>query len=522
MSDHVNDDAPHKDNHEDTDLEGLPVGDGGHSDDDVVIDQALGDAIYRKDFAAFIEKTLSIVDPGSVYQHSWYIEAIAWHLYEAYRGNTKRLLITIPPRHLKSIAVSVAFVAWVLGHDPSRRFIVASYSNSLSDKFARMTHRVVNTAFFKRLFPKMVLSRQKNTPAEFETTQGGGRFATSVGGALTGYGVHYFIADDPHNASEIGSQARRKTVIEWFTGAVPSRLESKRDSVKIVIMQRLHEDDLAGHLSEEGGWTHLNLPAIAEEDQDIPIGDGVVHHRRPGELLNPDRESAEDLERVRREMGSIAFSAQYQQSPVPAQGNIVKRSWLRRYDKAPELTSGCQVVQSWDTASSRDGDYSACTTWLVAGSKFFYLLHVYRERIDYPTLKRRVINQADQHNATAVLIENAGVGQGLIPELKGMGLSVISIKPEGDKISRLEIASAAIESGRVFLPTDAHWLGTYETELLGFPNTKHDDQVDSTSQFLNWAARRDVLLLGGIYGVPKISIARAFELGHDEDFGWTP
>ncbi|CAN0549566.1 unnamed protein product, partial [Laminaria digitata] len=235
--------------------------------------------------------------------------------------------------------------------------------------------------------------------------------------------------------------------------------------------------------------------------------DGIVHHRSPGELLNPARESAEDLERVRREMGSLAFSAQYQQSPVPAQGNIVKRSWLQRYDKAPELTSGCRVVQSWDTASSRDGDYSACTTWLVAGRKFYYLLHVYRERIDYPTLNRKVISQADQHNATAVLIENAGVGQGLIQELRqATSLSVISIRPEGDKTSRLEIASAAIESHRVFLPTDAHWLGSYENELLGFPNTKHDDQVDSTSQFLNWAAKHEQSFSGGIYGVPKVSI----------------
>ncbi|MEQ8249558.1 MAG: phage terminase large subunit [Alphaproteobacteria bacterium] len=491
--------------------EGRPTPGGDLAlDGDLVVDQDEFDAVCREDLAAYIEKTVSIVDPGAVYQHSWCIDAMAWHLYEAYRGNIKRLLITIPPRHLKSISVSVAFVSWGLGKDPTQRFIVASYASKLSDKFARMTHQLVNTPFYRRLFPKMILSRRKNSPDEFETTLSGGRFATSVGGTLTGYGVHYFIVDDPHNASEVGSEARRRTVIDWFTNAVPSRLESKRDGVKIVIMQRLHEDDLAGHLIEEGGWTHLNLPAIAEHDEDIPIGPGIVHHRRAGDLLNPNRESREDLEQTKKEMGSRAFSAQYQQNPVPAEGNMVKRAWLQRYDKAPEATPPSRVVQSWDTASSANGDYSVCTTWLDVGGKAYYLLHVYRDRIDYPTLKKRVIGLAKQYDAKAILIEKAGVGQGLIQELRSATrLSVIAIRPEGDKAARLEIASAGIEAGRVYLPNEAHWLADLEKELLGFPMGKHDDQVDSISQFLIWAQRHRPKVFGRGYRPVQIFVGNS-------------
>ena len=177
-------------------------------------------------------------------------------------------------------------------------------------------------------------------------------------------------------------------------------------------MQRLHVDDLVGHvLDKDESWTHLNLPAIAEEDEEIPLSNGRFHRRKAGELLHPEREPKEVLERVKAEMGSQNFSAQYQQAPIPPEGALIKGNWFRTYPQAPERAPGDRVVQSWDTATKAGmtNDYSVCTTWLMRG-RDYYLLDVLRKRLEYPDLRRTILSQAAAHAATAVLIEDAGTG----------------------------------------------------------------------------------------------------------------
>jgi len=259
----------------------------------------------------------------------------------------------------------------------------------------------------------------------------------------------------------------------------------------VVVMQRLHEEDLAGHLLRTEGWDHLVLPAIASEDCEIPLGNGRTHRRRSGEVLHPERENAETLEKIRVEIGSLQFSAQYQQRPVPIEGNLIRRVWFRFYDRIPERRPMTRVIQSWDIAMSvgAQNDYSVCTTWMVDNNDL-YLLDVFRARMSYPDLRRTVIELARRYQANRILIEDAGPGMNLLQDLRmGMpsGLTCpIGVKPEGSKQDRIAAQSAKIEAGQVLVPKDRPWLDEFLNELLGFPNTRHDDQVDSVSQFLCW------------------------------------
>ena len=257
-------------------------------------------------------------------------------------------------------------------------------------------------------------------------------------------------------------------------------------------MQRLHEDDLAGKLLQDSGWHHLDLPAIAEEAQEIPVGPCRVHKRKKGEALHPERESLALLEKIKHEMGSLAFSAQYLQRPVPLEGNLVRRAWIKWYETVPARETGAQIVQSWDVASTtgETSDWSVCTTWLKV-KRNYYLLDVWRGRFEFPDLKRKLIALAREYKPRRILIEQTGPGLHLIQEFKANPVSgvpdPIGIKPEGDKCCRMEAQSARFEAGQVHLPKEAPWLSTFLHELLAFPNARHDDQIDSTSQFLNWA-----------------------------------
>ena len=455
-------------------------------------DQRTLAAVVRSDLTAFVHKVFNTIAPGDVYQPNWHIEAITYELGRCLAGENARLLITQPPRSLKSICTSVAYVAWALGHHPSLSFICVSYSQDLALDLARKFRQVVTSPWYQSLFPAMRLRRE--TEAQILTTAGGGRIATSIGGTLTGRGADVIIIDDPLKAEEALSETARKHVIHWYTTSLVTRLNDKKRGVTLVVMQRLHEDDLVGHLLRQGGWRHLDLPAIATEEHMVRVGPGAqeVHHREEGEALHPERESRETLEHIKADIGSLAFSAQYQQRPLPVEGNLIKREWLKRYHTPPDPTTHALIVQSWDVATTtrQTSDYSVGTTWAVLG-KTYYLLDVWRGRVEYPELKRRVIALRAAHAAGTVLIESVGLGLSLVQDLCVDSPAdfpyPIGIVPEGNKLTRMEAQSARIEAGQVLLPEDAPWLDDLLAELLAFPNARHDDQVDSVSQFLNWA-----------------------------------
>jgi predicted phage terminase large subunit-like protein len=441
-------------------------------------------AACRKDLVSFVRKCFHVLSPSAIFYMNWHICAIAYCLELVRLGNIKRVIITVPPRSLKSIMCSVAFPAFVLGHDPTKRLIVVSYSADLAIKHGNDFRAVVNSEEYHAIFPGMRISAMKNTQTEVVTTLNGFRLALSVDGALTGRGGDIIIIDEPiATLAATLSPKSREHVVDWYFNTLLSRLDDKQNGAIVLVMQRLHEDDLAGVLlrgSDE--WTVLNLPAIAEQDEQIPIGDGQFHCRRAGDVLHPEREPRDVLESLRAQLGVETFAAQYQQQPVPPGGAMIKRAWVRRYDQLPK--SG-QIIQSWDVANKQgeENDYSVCTTWLIY-EKRYYLIDVLRGRFDFPTLRTKVFEQAKLHKASRILIEDAGFGTALIQELKTAHFSVIAVKPEYDKKIRMAIQSAKFQNGQVFFPKEAPWLRDLEDELFAFPSGRHDDQVDSISQAL--------------------------------------
>ena len=447
------------------------------------------EAILRQDLASFTAKVFHTVNPTARYLDNWHIHLIAEYLTACTRGEIKRLIINLPPRSLKSISVSVAWPAWLMGHRPSTRIMTASYSRSLSIRHALDFRTVTASPWYGRLFPGFAPAADQNEKHKLQTTARGHRIATSVGGAATGEGADLLIVDDPHNPRQALSATMRMSALDWFDQTFSSRLDNKKKGVMVVVMQRLHERDLTGHLLAKGGWEHLCLPAEAERRTVIDFG-AVKLTRQPGALLHNDREGAHEIARAKRELGAYAYAAQYQQRPAPIAGGIVDLAWFKRYGAAP--AQPLRIIQSWDTAfkGGAHNDPSVCGTWAETETGF-YLLHVARRRLEYPGLKRAAKSLAACWSPDAILIEDKASGQSLIQDLRAeTRLPVIALRPEADKLTRMSTASPAIEAGRVFLPEVADWLEDYEAEMAIFPNGAHDDQVDMTSQFLRWATAR--------------------------------
>jgi predicted phage terminase large subunit-like protein len=403
----------------------------------------------------------------------------------------------MPPRHLKSQAVSIAFCAWLLGHYPSMKILSVTYAQDLSDHLARQCRTLMASPFYQAVFPTRI-SKDREAAADFETTDGGNRFATSLAGVLTGRGADVIIADDLLKADDASSDVRRQAANERWDNTVRTRLNNQTTGSIISVMQRLHVDDLVAHVQEQESWEVLSLAAIAEEEERYefitPYGRRRVH-RSKGELLAPALMSREALESQRRGMTDYNFDAQYRQNPQPLAGNVVKRDWLRYYTSAQKPDRFDQILQSWDTASKDTelANYSVCTTWGIK-DRCLYLLDVFRQRLDFPDLKRAIHEQARRHNATIVLIEDKASGIQLLQELRADSFSLARPAPklDGEKVMRLRAQTPKIANGFVLFPEEAPWLATYLRELLSFPDSKYDDQVDATVLALAWVTEHPV------------------------------
>jgi predicted phage terminase large subunit-like protein len=453
-------------------------------------------AILRSDFYGFIERSFYELNPVTPFMDHWHIEVLAYELEQVRLGRTKRLIINLPPRSLKSHCASVALPTWILGHEPGAQIICASYAQDLSDKFASDCRTLMMSPMYKNIFPTR-LSSLRPALHELITTRRGFRLATSVGGVLTGRGADILIIDDPLKPEEAASEVERKKVNDWYDHTLLTRLNDKRDGRIIVIMQRLHQNDLTGHLLEKEHWKVLRFPAIAAEDETFsvptPFGNVRTYSRKTGEALHPEREDLATLEQMKSNLGSYNFAGQYQQSPAPQGGGMIKEKWFKTYTPQSLPETFDYIFQSWDTANkvTELSDHSVCTTWGKKGT-YLYLLHVYRKKMDYPTLKRAVVEQAGLWGARLIVIEDKASGTQLIQELAFEGVYNIQSYqpgPNQDKVMRMFACCNLIENGWLYLPEKADWLTEFINELTVFPNGKYDDQVDSTSQALDWIKR---------------------------------
>ena len=451
-------------------------------------------AARRTHFPLFLMKVFETLHPGEPpLKLPWYLYSMCHALTEVRAGSKRRLVITVPPRHLKSITASVAFVAWLLGHDPSLKIMVASYSQDLARLHSNLTRNVMETDWYKKDFPRTRISDRGNRALELETSAGGVRKAVSVGGSITGFGADIIIVDDCMKADEARSQAARDEVRAWFDNTLSTRLNDKAKGIIVSIQQRLHEDDLPAYMLEKG-YEHLNLPSVAEKQERVRIGPDRWHTRNVGDLLNPDRENREVLDQLRRDLGSAVFTAQYQQDPIAPEGNLLRWEWFGAYGALPERHEFLKVVQSWDTGMSAapSSDFSVCTTWGFHREEYkWYLADVYRQRLDFPDLKRAVIRLQQQWKADAVIVEDARKWQIFMAGTARVGaLFPIMIKPVVGKEERFTGCLAEVEAGNLLLPVDAPWLAAFRSELKAFPNGRHDDQADSFSQFVSYQLRK--------------------------------
>jgi predicted phage terminase large subunit-like protein len=459
-------------------------------------------AILATDFRSFVDYVFGVLRPGTPFRPNWHIDAMAHKVSQVASGEVKRLIITMPPRNLKSIVASVALPAWYLGHNPSERVVCVSYSDALAKTHANDFRRVVTDPIYQAVFPKMRLARE--TDSEIHTTLRGRRYATSIGGTLTGRGGNLFIIDDPLKPGDADSEATRQRVIEWYRSTLVTRPDDKLAARIVLVMQRIHVDDLVGYVLEsDAGFEVLNLPAVAQSTTTYDLGGGRTHVREKGDLLHPAHEPAEVLLDIKKSMGSMAFSAQYQQAPEPAGGKIIKRKMLKYYSAA-EPRSTDRIVMSWDIALSEQeaGDYSACVVLLNRGDSYF-VHDVIRGKFPFDKLKAKIIEVKQRYGkAASLVIEESPISHGLIQSLREKHINVVDVKPDRDKRSRLISQIDLFEGGSVLLPKDAPWLDAFVSELLSFPG-RHDDQVDALTQGLAWRreAWKPPLVQGRTFGL---------------------
>jgi predicted phage terminase large subunit-like protein len=425
---------------------------------------------------------------GEDYIHAVHSRAIAQALQRVAMGEVQRLLIAVPPRHFKSYLSSVAFPAFLLGLDPKLRIVCASYGSDLAETFAGQSRDIMRSPEYAAIFPRTVLSTRFPPLQKLRTTRNGYRVATSIGGVLTGVGADIAIIDDPIKAAEASSQVVRDQAREWFKSSLLTRFDKPNQARVVVLMQRLHQDDLLGRLKEDPGWEVLELPGQVSSKTTLQLGHGKTHILHPGDILFPERFDGTALKQLRFDLGEAGYAAQILQQPTPIGGHLFDLAKAQRFDWSPKIDQKqCQaMILSVDCAAAAtvSADYTALTLWGVKGETLF-LLDAARGKWALPqTLEKvRSIRKTMHGQENAILIENGGAGLPLAQTLRSEGHEQVwPWAPREDKIVRAEYANLLMEQGRLRLPKAAPWLEAMEQELTSFPHGKNDDYVDSLSQ----------------------------------------
>ena len=441
-------------------------------------------ALLRTDFRAFVEKCFNYLNPGETYHDNWHVGVIAHALAECLAGRTKRLVILLPPRFLKSTIVSVAWPAFVLGHFPEKHFMCASYSQDLANKLSNDTRAIMTSDWYRELFPNTVISVMKDTQQVFETTQHGGRFATSVGGPMTGFGADIVIVDDPQKPVDMAHESSRHKARDWLFNTAFSRFNSPKNGIMVLVMQRLHEDDIVGSIEDNPDFKILKIPARAEDDLVYDLDSRASFCFPAGTYLQEDRFGPKEFVTQRKSMGSREFSAQFQQNPLPLDGGLFNLDRFKTCEEPPEFS---ELIMSVDVAATEGGGkYTAVTVW-GHRDRFWYLVAAHRFQHDF-TKVRETVQKLDQHyQPDLIVIDSGGIGLGLISVLKEQGSkNVLPCTSKISKLKRAEETVGIIESGRISILSSAPGMPEFCKEIASFPNGKYDDFVDSMTQVLRF------------------------------------
>lgn len=450
--------------------------------------------ILKNNLSYFTEKVFKTVDPSAIYMHNWHIKLIAEYLLACQRGEIKRLIINIPPRFLKSISVSVAYPAWLLGHDPAAKIMTASYSQDLSFKHSLDCRLTIESDWYQQLFPDTKLVEDQNTKKKFVTTQRGHRIATSVGGSATGEGAGTLIVDDPHSAMQAQSEVQRTTANTWFDQTFATRLNDKKNGVIIVIMQRLHEDDMTGYLLKKGGWEHLCLPLIAEKDEVLEKG-SVRVERAIGHNLHPERMDEEYIEKEKATLGSYAFAGQYQQRPSPEGGGEFRKEWWHEYESITPETLNKYILVDPANSKKKNTDYTSA--WVVGfgEDKNCYIVDMIRDKLNIKERNDLMFELHKKHKPLGVYYQQYGIecDSGYMKTEMGRVNYHFEITPVSNRLGKIDRIRRLIEwfyNGRIWFPNTMYktnYLGKVHDlvdvfihqEYLPFPVGVNDDMLDA-------------------------------------------
>jgi predicted phage terminase large subunit-like protein len=446
----------------------------------------------ERDLGTFFRKSWKILEPTTPLLTNWHQDLIAEYLMACYKRQIKRLIINMPPRYAKSNECTVAFPAWVWTQDPSVRFITASYADNLATKHSVDRRTLLESDWYRKSYgDRFKLSSDQNVKSEFTNDKRGAMYATGLSGAVTGKGCNILIVDDPHDAQKVHSDAVRKNDILSFDQKFTTRLDNKKEDVIIVVMQRLHEQDLTGHLLERGGWEHLCLPGIAEKETLVtfPVS-GRQILREKDSYLHEEREGEFEMEANKKTLGSQGFAAQIQQAPSPEGGVMVDPRWFKFYKSLDELPRKFhQVLQSWDMTfkDTKTSDYVCGQVWGRFGSNAYLFPFVIHERLDFPkTIEKFKTLTLRYPEATLKIVEDKANGPAVISSLRSKIAGIVPYSPKDSKEGRLSAVSPMIEAGQVWLPDPsiAPWIVDFLLEVSKFPNGANDDYVDAMTQAL--------------------------------------
>jgi len=492
------------------------------------------------DLTEFIRQAWHVVEPGAEYFHNWHVDFIAEHLMAITDGEEledgskyNRLLINVPPGMMKSLLTNVFWPAWEWGprNMPHMRYVCASHSQDLAIRDSTKMRRLIESEWYQeRWGDRVQIAKDQNQKTKFETTATGFRQAVAAG-SITGARGDRVIIDDPLSVEDAGSDAVRSSRKEWFLEAVPSRLNKPLESAIIVIMQRLHEEDTSGVILEKGlGYDHIMLPMRYEPGRAQPTLLGIEDPRsEEGELLFPDRFPESVVDRDELAMGPYAVAGQFQQSPEPRGGGVIKRDWWRKWE-GQSYPPFDYVIAALDTAytTKSENDPSAMTVWGVysGGDQAaqitrvpgvdgeitildrqynqerpkVMLMYAWAERLELHELVERVQETMDNYNVSKVLVENKASGYSVAQELRRLygheDFYVHLIDPKGlDKLARLYSIQHLFAEGLIYAP-QRPWAEMVINQVAQFPRGKFDDLVDTTSMALKYLRETGILVRG--------------------------
>jgi predicted phage terminase large subunit-like protein len=444
--------------------------------------------LVQTEFLAFAMKAFATLSKGRSLGNDKYLKLLAQTLTRVATGDTKRLVVSMPPRHGKTFMGSICLSAWILAHDASAKILVLSYGQDLADKIAYAIRAILQSDWFEQAF-RTRLAKNRTKVMDFLTTDGGGVRSLSIEGGVTGLGADFIIIDDPVEIKDCDNADRLKRVNRLFDDEIQTRLDRPKKGCIVIIAHRISENDLPGHVLQKGGWQQLKLPLIATRRRTYDLENGEVWKRKKGELLRPDAFTKGDVQRL-RDSKQPGFETLQQQNPDGSDRLRIKAKYFPGFPLAELQMRELPVVLSIDPGQKGGptNSYSVIQAWAPKDGAHL-LLDQWREQAAHDEFRSAARRFIRTYRPSVVLVEATGLGPALISDIKPQnGMDLVQITPSGDKVERLRKHRRTIRDGLVQLAQGASWYGEFISEATQFPSGPFDDQMDALSQYLNWIA----------------------------------